>query len=119
MMVADHLICASHLYSPQLRVPPPVTAEGKPVEPPREKSFLEKYWMYIAIALVAMGKPAVCIRPKALLTLAAPRTHQSSHRRRLKRRQRAPVARDLVVPGSSRPAPSGRACCAACAVSVR
>ncbi|KAI0638238.1 hypothetical protein C8Q77DRAFT_1090115 [Trametes polyzona] len=39
---------------PQLRVPPPVTAEGKPVEPPREKSFLEKYWMYIAIALVAM-----------------------------------------------------------------
>ncbi|KAH9899817.1 hypothetical protein C8Q73DRAFT_335218 [Cubamyces lactineus] len=39
---------------PQLRVPPPVTAEGKPVEPPKEKSFLEKYWMYIAIALVAM-----------------------------------------------------------------
>ncbi|KAI9000959.1 hypothetical protein BD414DRAFT_380298, partial [Trametes punicea] len=36
---------------PQLRVPPPVTAEGKPVEQPREKSFLEKYWMYIAIAL--------------------------------------------------------------------
>ncbi|KAI0776067.1 hypothetical protein BD413DRAFT_469471 [Trametes elegans] len=39
---------------PQLRVPPPVTAEGKPVEAPREKSFLEKYWMYIAIALIAM-----------------------------------------------------------------
>ncbi|KAI0375691.1 hypothetical protein BV20DRAFT_904344, partial [Pilatotrama ljubarskyi] len=39
---------------PQLRVPPPVTAEGKPVEQPREKSFLEKYWMYIAIALVAL-----------------------------------------------------------------
>ncbi|KAI0352903.1 hypothetical protein OH77DRAFT_1360614, partial [Trametes cingulata] len=36
---------------PQLRVPPPVTAEGKPVQAPREKSFLEKYWMYIAIAL--------------------------------------------------------------------
>ncbi|OBZ76735.1 hypothetical protein A0H81_04041 [Grifola frondosa] len=39
---------------PQLRVPPPVTAEGKPVEPVPEKSFIEKYWMYIAIALVAM-----------------------------------------------------------------
>ncbi|KAI0832475.1 hypothetical protein BC628DRAFT_1414772 [Trametes gibbosa] len=39
---------------PQLRAPPPVTAEGKPVEAPKEKSFLEKYWMYIAIALVAM-----------------------------------------------------------------
>ncbi|KAI0650687.1 hypothetical protein C8Q79DRAFT_894621, partial [Trametes meyenii] len=39
---------------PQLRVPPPVTAEGKPVQPPKEKSFLEKYWMYIAIALIAM-----------------------------------------------------------------
>ncbi|KAI9063174.1 hypothetical protein FKP32DRAFT_1548279, partial [Trametes sanguinea] len=36
---------------PELRVPPPVTAEGKPVEAPREKSFIEKYWMYIAIAL--------------------------------------------------------------------
>ncbi|OSD04303.1 hypothetical protein PYCCODRAFT_1476334 [Trametes coccinea BRFM310] len=39
---------------PELRVPPPVTAEGKPVEAPREKSFIEKYWMYIAIALIAM-----------------------------------------------------------------
>ncbi|CDO76260.1 hypothetical protein BN946_scf184470.g18 [Trametes cinnabarina] len=39
---------------PELRVPPPVTAEGKPVEAPKEKSFIEKYWMYIAIALIAM-----------------------------------------------------------------
>ncbi|KAI0719497.1 hypothetical protein C8T65DRAFT_635499 [Cerioporus squamosus] len=39
---------------PALRVPPPITAEGKPVEPPKEKSFLEKYWMYIVIALVAL-----------------------------------------------------------------
>ncbi|KAH9846985.1 hypothetical protein C2E23DRAFT_890435 [Lenzites betulinus] len=40
--------------APQLRVPPPVTAEGKPVQAPKEKSFLEKYWMYIAIGLVAL-----------------------------------------------------------------
>ncbi|KAI0722920.1 hypothetical protein C8Q76DRAFT_691531 [Earliella scabrosa] len=39
---------------PSLRVPPPVTAEGKVVEPPHEKSFFEKYWMYIVIALLAM-----------------------------------------------------------------
>ncbi|RDX55678.1 hypothetical protein OH76DRAFT_1397072 [Lentinus brumalis] len=39
---------------PALRVPPPITAEGKPVEPPKEKSFLEKYWMYAVIALVAL-----------------------------------------------------------------
>ncbi|TBU49587.1 hypothetical protein BD309DRAFT_976921 [Dichomitus squalens] len=39
---------------PALRVPPPVTAEGKPVEAVREKSFIEKYWMYMVIALIAM-----------------------------------------------------------------
>ncbi|KAH9943391.1 uncharacterized protein BXZ73DRAFT_74355 [Epithele typhae] len=39
---------------PVLRVPPPVTSEGKPVEAAKEKSFLEKYWMYVVIALLAM-----------------------------------------------------------------
>ena len=33
-----------------------MTAEGKPVEAPREKSFIEKYWVYMVIALVAMSK---------------------------------------------------------------
>ncbi|KAI1786498.1 hypothetical protein LXA43DRAFT_1099122 [Ganoderma leucocontextum] len=40
---------------PALRVPPPVSAEGKPIEEPREKSFIEKYWMYMVIALIAMS----------------------------------------------------------------
>ena len=40
---------------PSLRVPPPVTAEGRPVEPAREKSFLEKYWVYVVIALLCMS----------------------------------------------------------------
>ncbi|OJT10561.1 hypothetical protein TRAPUB_12999 [Trametes pubescens] len=56
---------------PQLRVPPPVTAEGKPVEAPREKSFIEKYWMYIAIALVAMSTCDRCILSGTTLTDAA------------------------------------------------
>ncbi|KAI0081833.1 hypothetical protein K474DRAFT_1560101, partial [Panus rudis PR-1116 ss-1] len=33
-----------------LRAPPPLTTEGKPVEAVPEQSFLQKYWMYIAIA---------------------------------------------------------------------
>ena len=40
---------------PALRVPPPVTAEGKPVEAAREKSFLEKYWVYIVVGLLALS----------------------------------------------------------------
>ncbi|KAJ8086785.1 hypothetical protein PM082_005610 [Marasmius tenuissimus] len=39
---------------PELRVPPPLTQEGKPVEPVPEKSFLQKYWMYIAAAMIAL-----------------------------------------------------------------
>ncbi|KAL0563768.1 hypothetical protein V5O48_018295 [Marasmius crinis-equi] len=39
---------------PELRVPPPLTPEGKPVEPVPEKSFIQKYWMYIAAALIAL-----------------------------------------------------------------
>ena len=37
-----------------------MSAEGKPIEQPREKSFVEKYWMYLVIALIAMCK---CIAP--------------------------------------------------------
>ncbi|KAH9843856.1 uncharacterized protein C8Q71DRAFT_719541 [Rhodofomes roseus] len=39
---------------PSLRVPPPLTPEGTPAVPPPEKSFLQKYWMYIAVAAVAL-----------------------------------------------------------------
>ncbi|EPS93549.1 hypothetical protein FOMPIDRAFT_1170418 [Fomitopsis schrenkii] len=39
---------------PSLRVPPPLTPEGTPVVPPPEKTFLQKYWMYIAVAMVAL-----------------------------------------------------------------
>ncbi len=37
-----------------------MSAEGKPIEQPREKSFIEKYWMYMVIAVIAMCK---CIAP--------------------------------------------------------
>lgn len=37
-----------------------MSAEGKPIEQPREKSFVEKYWMYLVIALIAMCK---CVAP--------------------------------------------------------
>lgn len=41
--------------SPALKAPPPVNAEGKVVQPAQEKSFLQKYWVYIAVALAALG----------------------------------------------------------------
>ncbi|KAI5893417.1 uncharacterized protein SCHCODRAFT_02621748 [Schizophyllum commune H4-8] len=45
---------------PELRAPPQLSAEGAPVQPPPEKSFIQKYWMYIAAVLVSiliMGGP--------------------------------------------------------------
>ncbi|KAJ3517987.1 hypothetical protein NLJ89_g150 [Agrocybe chaxingu] len=40
---------------PELRTPPPLTPEGEVVKPVPEKSFLQKYWMYIAaFALVIL-----------------------------------------------------------------
>ncbi|KAK7060511.1 hypothetical protein VNI00_001276 [Paramarasmius palmivorus] len=39
---------------PELRTPPPLTPKGEPVKPEPEKSFLEKYWMYILAAVVAL-----------------------------------------------------------------
>ncbi|KAJ3971504.1 hypothetical protein EV361DRAFT_215619 [Lentinula raphanica] len=40
--------------SPQLRPPPQLTAEGAPVQPPPEQSFIQKYWMYIFAVLFAL-----------------------------------------------------------------
>ncbi|KAF5387976.1 hypothetical protein D9615_000525 [Tricholomella constricta] len=37
---------------PQLATPPPISPEGEPIVPVPEKSFLQKYWMYIAGFLV-------------------------------------------------------------------
>ncbi|KAL1747668.1 hypothetical protein HDZ31DRAFT_80242 [Schizophyllum fasciatum] len=39
---------------PELRAPPQLSAEGAPVQPPPEKSFIQKYWMYIAAVLVSI-----------------------------------------------------------------
>ncbi|KAK0468161.1 uncharacterized protein EV420DRAFT_1503120 [Desarmillaria tabescens] len=39
---------------PELRAPPPLTPQGEPVQPPEEKSFFQKYWMYIAAVLIAL-----------------------------------------------------------------
>ncbi|KAG6903503.1 hypothetical protein C0995_005526 [Termitomyces sp. Mi166 len=38
---------------PQLASPPPITTDGQPVAPVPEKTFLQKYWMYIAAFLLA------------------------------------------------------------------
>ncbi|GJE84069.1 hypothetical protein PsYK624_001440 [Phanerochaete sordida] len=51
----------THPPLPSLRAPPQLSAEGKVVVPPAEKSFIQKYWMYIAIAFLALavsGSPA-------------------------------------------------------------
>ncbi|KAF9268109.1 hypothetical protein L218DRAFT_892844 [Marasmius fiardii PR-910] len=39
---------------PELRAPPPLTPEGKPAETIPEKSFIQKYWMYVAAGLIAL-----------------------------------------------------------------
>ncbi|KAF4619486.1 hypothetical protein D9613_005340 [Agrocybe pediades] len=44
---------------PELRAPPPLTPEGEVVKPVPEKTFLQKYWMYIGafvlVLLVSSG----------------------------------------------------------------
>jgi len=35
----------------ELRTPPPLTAEGEPIAPAPEKSFLQKYWIYAVVIL--------------------------------------------------------------------
>ncbi|KAG1752658.1 uncharacterized protein EDB91DRAFT_1103714 [Suillus paluster] len=39
---------------PELRVPPPLTPEGEPVVPVPEKSFVQKYWIYLVVVLGAL-----------------------------------------------------------------
>lgn len=40
--------------APNLRAPPPLTQDGAPISPTPEKSFLQKYWIYIAIVFVTL-----------------------------------------------------------------
>ena len=41
---------------PELRQPPPLTPEGQVVTPEPEKSFLQKYWIYILALMVILGQ---------------------------------------------------------------
>lgn len=42
-------------FRPQLRSPLPLTPTGQPVQPLPHKSFLQKYWIYIALFFLALG----------------------------------------------------------------
>ncbi|KXN86412.1 hypothetical protein AN958_10274 [Leucoagaricus sp. SymC.cos] len=39
---------------PELRKPQPIAPTGEPLQPVPEKTFIQKYWMYIAVAFVAL-----------------------------------------------------------------
>ena len=41
---------------PDLRPPPPLTPEGKVVTPEPEKSFLQKYWIYILAFMAILSQ---------------------------------------------------------------
>jgi hypothetical protein len=46
-------------HRPELRTPPPLTAEGQPLQPIPEKSFIQKYWIYILVALGALRESLI------------------------------------------------------------
>lgn len=41
---------------PELRSPPPLTPEGKVVTPEPERSFIQKYWVYVLGFVVILGQ---------------------------------------------------------------
>ena len=41
---------------PELRSPPPLTPEGQVVTPEPEKTFIQKYWVYILAFMVVLGQ---------------------------------------------------------------
>ncbi|KAI0036814.1 hypothetical protein K488DRAFT_81801 [Vararia minispora EC-137] len=43
-----------HPPSPELRAAPQMSQTGEPVKPPEEKTFFQKYWIYIAIVLATL-----------------------------------------------------------------
>ncbi|EUC66335.1 transmembrane protein, putative [Rhizoctonia solani AG-3 Rhs1AP] len=44
----------SPAFTPRLRVPPPMSSDGKPITPVPEQSFIQKYWMYIVPGLIIL-----------------------------------------------------------------
>ena len=46
-----------------------MTEQGEPVKPPEEKTFLQKYWIYIALVMGAMRTLTLLISTNLLLTL--------------------------------------------------
>jgi len=51
----------SSFYRPELRVPPPLTETGDPVVRAPEKTFVQKYWLYIIIALGALSASGLLV----------------------------------------------------------
>lgn len=45
-----------HDSRPELRSPPPLTPEGQVVKPEPEKTFLQKYWVYILALVIILGQ---------------------------------------------------------------
>ena len=41
---------------PELRAPPPLTPEGQVVTPEPEKTFIQKYWIYIVGFMIVIGQ---------------------------------------------------------------
>jgi hypothetical protein len=41
---------------PELRAPPPLTPEGRVVTPEPEKSFIQKYWVYILAFMIIISQ---------------------------------------------------------------
>ncbi|CAE6396161.1 unnamed protein product [Rhizoctonia solani] len=44
----------SPAFTPRLKVPPPMGADGQVIKPVPEQSFIQKYWMYIIPALIIL-----------------------------------------------------------------
>ncbi|CAE7120815.1 unnamed protein product [Rhizoctonia solani] len=44
----------SPAFTPRLKVPPPIGSDGQPTKPVPEKSFIQKYWMYIVPGLIIL-----------------------------------------------------------------
>lgn len=64
---SEHVLIIIHSRRAQLRVPPPLSVEGKPITPAPEKSFIQKYWIYIVPVLVIfcsyLDHIASCVYP--------------------------------------------------------
>ncbi|PPQ99030.1 hypothetical protein CVT24_003590 [Panaeolus cyanescens] len=55
--------------SPELRSPPAISAEGEVVKPPPEKSFIQKYWMYMVAFLLVVREYCRTFQICHLLTM--------------------------------------------------